>query len=48
MKKLDKLEMILKIAILKKEIGIKSKKVSKQVKDQIVWEKVEDTAQGLL
>ena len=33
---------------LKKGIGIKSEKVYKQVRDQIVWKRVEDTAEGLL
>ena len=28
-------------------IGIKSKKLCKQVRDQIVWKQVEDIAQGL-
>ena len=37
-----------KIAILKKGIGIESERIWKQVRDQIVWKKVEDTAQGLL
>ena len=31
-----------------KKIGIKSEKVCKQVKDQIVWKQVKDTAQELL
>ena len=48
MKKLNKLEMIKKLAILKKGIGIKSEKVCNQVRGQIVWKQVEDTAQGLL
>ena len=47
MKKLDKLELILKICNLK-EIEIKSEKVCKQVRDQIVWKQVKDTVQGLL
>ena len=42
------IEMILKIAILKKGIGIKSEKLCKQVRDQIVWKQLVDTAQGLL
>ena len=42
------LEMILKICNLKKEIGIKSEKVCKQVRDQILWKMIEGTAQGLL
>ena len=29
-------------------IGIEYEKVCKQVRDQMVWELVEDTAQGLL
>ena len=40
--------MILKNCNLKKRIGIVSEKVCKQVRDQIVWKQVEDTAQGLL
>ena len=40
--------MILKNTILKKGIGIKSEKVCKQVRDQIVWKWVEGTAEGLL
>ena len=48
MKKLDKLEMILNICNFKKGTGIESEKVCKQVRDQIVWKQVEDTAQGLL
>ena len=40
--------MILKFAILKKRIGMKSEKVCKQVRDQIVWKQVEDAAQELL
>ena len=38
------------LQFLKKEyqIGSKSEKVCKQVRDQIVWKQVEDTAQGLL
>ena len=32
----------------KKGIGIESEKVCKQVRDQIVWKQVEDTAQELL
>ena len=44
MKKLEKLEMILKFAILKKGIQIESEKPYKQVSYQIVWKQVEDTA----
>ena len=33
---------------IEKGIGIESEKVCKQVRDQIVWKQVEDTAQGLL
>ena len=33
---------------LKKGIGIESEKVCKQVRDQIVWKQVKDTAQSLL
>ena len=44
----SKLEMILKICNLKKGIGIKSEKLCKQVRDQIVWKLVEDTALRLL
>ena len=40
--------MILKNCNFKKGIGIKSEKVCKQVRDQIVWKQVEDTAQRLL
>ena len=40
--------MILKICNFKKGIGIESKKVCKQIRDQIVWKQVEDTAQGFL
>ena len=40
--------MILKITSFKKGIGIKNKKVWKQLRDQIVWKQVEDTAQELL
>ena len=29
-------------------MGIESKKLCKQVRDQTVWKQVEDTAQGLL
>ena len=36
--------MILKICNLRKGIGSKVKKVCKQVRDQIVWKQVEDTA----
>ena len=42
------LKMILKICNFKKQIGIESEKVRKQVKDQMVWKQVEDTAQGLI
>ena len=46
---MDKLEMILKICNFKeREQGLKVKKVCKQIRDQIVWKQVEDTAQGLL
>ena len=38
----------LKYAILKKGIGIESEKLCIQVRDQIVWKYVENTAQGLL
>ena len=48
MKKLDKLEMSKKLAILKKGIGIESENVCNQVRGQIVWKQVEDTAKGLL
>ena len=37
-----------KNAILKKVVGIKSEKVCKQVRDQIVWKQVEDAVQRLL
>ena len=37
-----------KIATLKKGIRIESEKVCKQVRDQIVWRQIEDTAQVLL
>ena len=36
------------IYTLKKGIGIASEKICNQVRDQIVWKQVEDTAQGLL
>ena len=36
------------LQFLKKGIGIESEKVCKQVRDQIVWKRVEDIAQGLL
>ena len=39
--------MILKVCNLKKGIEIKSEKVCKQVRDQIVWKQVKDIAQGL-
>ena len=32
----------------RKGIGIEREKVCKQVRDQIEWKQVEDTAQGLL
>ena len=47
MKKLNKLQNDLKICNLKKRIGIEIEKVCKQVRDQIVWKQVKDTAQGL-
>ena len=40
--------MILKISNFKKGTGIENKKVCQQVRDQIVWKQIEDTAQGLL
>ena len=48
MKKLDKLEMILKICNVKKRNRDQMGKVCNQVRYQIVWKQVEDTAQGLL
>ena len=36
------------LQFFKKGIGIESEKVCKQVRDQIVWKQVKDTAQGLL
>ena len=48
MKKLEKFEMILKICNFKKGIGIESEKLCKQVRVQIVWKQVKDTAQELL
>ena len=50
-KKLEKLEIILKICNLKKGIGIEGEKtmqICKQIRNQIAWKQVEDTAQGLL
>ena len=29
-------------------MGLKMKKVCKQIRDQMVWKQVEDTAEGLL
>ena len=41
--------MILKSCNFKREyIGIESEKLCKQVRDQVVWKHVEDTAQELL
>ena len=49
MKELEKLEMIFKkIAILEKGIGIKSEKLCKPFRDQIVWKQIKDTTQWLL
>ena len=48
MKRLEKLEIILKICNFKKQIGIKGEKLCKQVRYQIACTLVEDTAQGLL
>ena len=40
--------MILKnLQCQKRDLGSEVKKVCKQVGDQIVWKRVEDTAQGL-
>ena len=40
--------MILKICNFKKGIGIKGEQLCNQVRDQIAWKQVEDTAQRLL
>ena len=37
-----------KVCNFKKGIEIESEKVCKQVRDQILWKQLEDTAQGLL
>ena len=48
MKKLEKVAMILKICNYKKGNRDGKRKVCKQVRDQIVWKHVEDTAHELL
>ena len=48
MKKLEKLEMIFKNLLFKKGIGIKIEKVCKQVRDQMVWKHIKNTARGVI